>query len=73
MSEGRQKCDIKTDKQLEDAHKSIKNGWITLWVDPHSIVKRKQDEKERREDQAKYTFICHDFILSNNRFVCEIV
>ena len=72
MSEGRQKCDIKTDKQLEDAYKSIKNGWITLWVDPHSVVKRKQDEKERREDQAKYIFICHDFILSNNRFVCEI-
>ena len=27
MSEGRRKCDIK-DKQLEDAYKSIKNGWI---------------------------------------------
>ena len=53
MSEGRRKCDIKTDKQLEDAYKSIKNGWITLWVDPHSVVKRKQDEKERREGQAK--------------------
>ena len=53
MSEGHWKCDIKTDKQLEDAYKSIKNGWITLWVDPHSVVKRKQDEKERREGQAK--------------------
>ena len=54
MSEGRRKCNIKTDKQLlEDAYKSIKNGWITLWVDPHSVVKRKQDEKERREGQAK--------------------
>ena len=28
MSDGRRKCDIKTDKQLEDAYKSIKNGWI---------------------------------------------
>ena len=53
MSEGRRKCDIKTDKQLEDAYKSIKNGWITLWVDTHSVVKPKQDEKERREGQAK--------------------
>ena len=54
MSEGRRKCNIKTGKQLlEDAYKSIKNGWITLWVDPHSAVKRKQDEKERREGQAK--------------------
>ena len=44
MSEGRRKCNIKTGKQLlEDAYKSIKNGWITLWVDPHSAVKRKQD------------------------------
>jgi len=53
MSEGRRKCDIKTDKQLEDAYKSIKNGWITLWVNPHSVVKRKQDKKERREGQTK--------------------
>ena len=54
MSEGRRKCNIKTGKQLlEDAYKSIKNGWITLWVDPHSAVKRKPDEKERREGQAK--------------------
>lgn len=53
MSEGRRKCDIKTDKQLEDAFKSIKNGWITLWVDTQSVVKPKQDEKERREGQAK--------------------
>ena len=29
MSEGRRKlCDIKTDKRLEDAYKSIKNGGI---------------------------------------------
>ena len=54
VSEGRRKSNIKTDKQLlEDAYKSIKNGWITLWVDPHSAVKRKQDEKERREGQTK--------------------
>ena len=53
MSEGRRKCDIKTNKQLGDAYRSIKNGWITLWVDPHNVVKRKQDEKERREGQAK--------------------
>ena len=52
MSEGRRKCDIKTDKQLEDAYKSIKNGWITLWVDPHSVVKRKQDEKERSKGRS---------------------
>ena len=40
MSEGHWKCDIKTDKQLEDAYKSIKNGWITLWVnfDPSSLL-----------------------------------
>ena len=53
MSEGCRKCDIKTDKQLEDAYKSIKNGWITLWVDTHCVVKPKQDKKEIREGQAK--------------------
>ena len=53
MSEGRRKCDIKTDKQLEDACKSIKNGWITLWVDPYSVVKRKQDEKEKKGKSSK--------------------
>ena len=53
MSDGHRKCDIKTDKQLEDAYKSIKNGWITQWVDTHSVVKPKQDEKEIREGQAK--------------------
>ena len=53
MTEGRRKCDIKTDKQLEDTYKSIKNGWITLWVDPHSVVKPNRDEKERGEGQAK--------------------
>ena len=49
MSDGRRKCDIKTEKQLEDAYRSVKNGWITLWVDPHSSFKRKQGEIERRE------------------------
>ena len=54
MSEGRRKCNIKTGKQLlEDAYKSIKNGWITLWVDTHCVVKPKQDKKEIREGQAK--------------------
>ena len=49
MSDGRRKCDIKTEKQLDDAYSSVKNGWITLWVDPHSSFKRKQGEIERRE------------------------
>lgn len=49
MSDGRRKCDIKTEKQLDDAYRSVKNGWITLWVDPHSSFKRKQGEIERRE------------------------
>ena len=53
MSEGRRKCDIKTDKQLEDACQSIKNGWITLLVDPHSVVKSKQDEKEKKGKSSK--------------------
>ena len=48
-SDGRRKCDIKTEKQLDDAYRSVKNGWITLWVDPHSSFKRKQGEIERRE------------------------
>ena len=49
MSDGRRKCDIKTEKQLDDAYRSVKNGWITLWVDPHSSFKRKQGEIERRD------------------------
>ena len=49
MSDGRWKCDIKTEKQLDNAYRSVKNGWITLWVDPHSSFKRKQGEIERRE------------------------
>ena len=49
MSDRRRKCDIKTEKQLDDAYRSVKNGWITLWVDPHSSFKRKQGEIERRE------------------------
>lgn len=49
MSDGRRKCDIKTEKQLDDAYRSVKNGWITLWVDPHSSFERKQGEIERRE------------------------
>lgn len=49
MSDGRRKCDIKTEKQLDVAYRSVKNGWITLWVDPHSSFKRKQGEIERRE------------------------
>ena len=49
ISDGRRKCDIKTEKQLDDAYRSVKNGWITLWVDPHSSFKRKQGEIERRE------------------------
>lgn len=49
MSDRRRKCDIKTEKQLDDAYSSVKNGWITLWVDPHSSFKRKQGEIERRE------------------------
>ena len=49
MSDGRRKCDIKTEKQLDDAYRSVKNGWITLWVNPHSSFKRKQGEIERRE------------------------
>ena len=49
MSDGRRKCDIKTEKQLDDAYRSVKNGWITLWVDPHSSFKRNQGEIERRE------------------------
>jgi len=53
VSDGRTKCDIKTDKQLEEAYLSAKNGWITLWVDPHSTFKRKKDEKERREGRGQ--------------------
>ena len=49
MSDRCRKCDIKTEKQLDDAYRSVKNGWITLWVDPHSSFKRKQGEIERRE------------------------
>ena len=52
MSDGRRKCDIKTEKQLDDAYRSVKNGWITLWVGPHSSFKRKQGEIERREGKA---------------------
>ena len=53
MSDGRRKCDIKTEKQLDDAYRSVKNGWITLWVDPHNSFKRKQGEIGRREGKAK--------------------
>ena len=49
MSDGRRKCDIKIEKQLDDAYRSVKDGWITLWVDPHSSFKRKQGEIKRRE------------------------
>ena len=52
MSDGRTKCDIKTDKQLEEASLSAKNGSITLWVDPHSTFIKK-DEKERREGRGQ--------------------
>lgn len=53
IGEGRTKCNIKTDKQLEDAYKSKKKGWITLWVDPHSTFKRKVKQKERRESRGQ--------------------
>lgn len=53
MGEGRTKCDIKSEKQLEDAYNSQKKGWITLCVDPHSTFKRKLKEKERRGPAKK--------------------
>ena len=47
ISDGRTKCCIKTDKQLEEAYQSARNGWITLWF------KQTKDEKERRESYGQ--------------------
>ena len=48
MSDGRRKCDIKTDKQLEDAYKSIKNGWIhTVSWNPNKTRKKEGKVKQK--------------------------
>ena len=53
FGEGRTKCDIKNEKQLRDAYRSVKKGWITLWVDPHSTFKRNEERRESRVPAKK--------------------